>query len=58
MDTLHGLRRQTDNYFLVSGLDLALNVCLQYRSDFGCFVTCGARDPDLPRFARKIAEAL
>jgi UDP-N-acetylmuramate--alanine ligase len=41
---------------LVADLDAAFAWCAARRGAFGCFVTCGARDPGLPRLAQRIAE--
>ena len=41
---------------LVSDLDAAYAWCVAHRGDFAAFVTCGARDPELPRLARRLAE--
>ena len=41
---------------LVSDLDAAYAWCAAHRGDFAAFVTCGARDPELPRLARRLAE--
>lgn len=39
----------------VAGLDAAFDWCTAHQGDFGCFVTCGARDPGLPLLARRLA---
>ena len=41
---------------LVADLDAAYMWCAAHRENFGCFVTCGARDPGLPALARRLAE--
>ena len=41
----------------VADLDAAFGWCAAHRGDFGCFVTCGARDPGLPVLARRLAGA-
>ncbi len=41
---------------LVSDLDAALEAALPLAGRVGCFVTCGARDPGLPRLAQRLAE--
>ncbi len=41
---------------LVSDLDAALEAALPLARRVGCFVTCGARDPGLPRLAQRLAE--
>ena len=40
---------------LVPDLDAAFAWCAARRDAFDCFVTCGARDPGLPRLAQRIA---
>ena len=40
---------------LVADLDAAFAWCAAHRGAFDCFVTCGARDPGLPRLARQNA---
>ena len=40
---------------LVADLDAAFDWCAAHRGAFGCFVTCGARDPGLPVLARRLA---
>lgn len=40
----------------VSDLDAALDWCAAHRAAFGCFVTCGARDPGLPVLAQRLAQ--
>ena len=42
---------------LAESLDEAFGWCVAHRT-FGCFATCGARDPGLPVLAQKLAEAL
>ena len=42
----------------VGDLDAAFDWCAAHRRDFGRFVTCGARDPGLPRLARRLADAV
>ena len=42
---------------LVADLDAAFDWCAAHRGAFGCLVTCGARDPGLPRLARRLADA-
>ena len=42
---------------LVADLDAAFDWCAAHRDAFGCLVTCGARDPGLPRLARRLADA-
>ena len=44
------------NAALVADLDAAYEWCAAHRGDFGCFVTCGARDPGLPTLAKRLAE--
>ena len=39
----------------VADPDAALDWCAAHRGEFGCFVTCGARDPGLPVLARRLA---
>ena len=39
---------------LVGDLDAAYEWCAAHRGEFGCFVTCGARDPGLPVLARRL----
>ena len=41
---------------LVADLDAAYAWCAERRGEFGCFVTCGARDPGLPVLAKRLAE--
>ena len=41
---------------LVPDLDAAWNWCAAHRAAFGCFVTCGARDPGLPVLAQRLAQ--
>ncbi len=41
---------------LVSDLDAAFEAALPLAGRVGCFVTCGARDPGLPRLAQRLAE--
>lgn len=41
---------------LVESLDAALLWCQKNGASFGCFVTCGARDPHLPDLARRLAQ--
>ncbi len=41
---------------LVSDLDATLEAALPLAGRVGCFVTCGARDPGLPRLAQRLAE--
>lgn len=41
----------------VADLDSAYEWCRVHLSDYSAFVTCGARDPDLPQLAVRIAEA-
>ena len=43
---------------LVADLDAAYGWCAAHRGDFGCFVTCGARDPGLPVLARRLAHGI
>jgi len=43
---------------LVADLDAAYERCLGYRDACGAFVTCGARDPQLPALAKRLAEAV
>lgn len=43
---------------LVPDLDAALAWCEGRRAAFGCFVTCGARDPGLPLLARHLAQRM
>ena len=40
---------------LVPDLDAAYAWCAAHRGDFAAFVTCGARDPGLPRLASRLA---
>ena len=42
---------------LAAGHDEALAWCAERAGRFGCFATCGARDPGLPLLARRIADA-
>ena len=42
---------------LVADLDAAFGWCRTQADAFGCFVTCGARDPGLPVLARRLAAA-
>ena len=42
---------------LAAGPDEALAWCAERAGRFGCFATCGARDPGLPLLARRIADA-
>ena len=55
MEALRG-RCATPNVFLISDLELAEGFCRHWLHKFDCFVTCGARDPGLPRLAQKIAD--
>ena len=41
---------------LVSDFDAAFKAALPLAGRVGCFVTCGARDPGLPRLAQRLAE--
>ena len=41
---------------LVADLDAAYTWCAAHSDNFYCFVTCGARDPGLPKLARRLAE--
>ena len=41
---------------LVADLDAAFEAALPLAGRVGCFVTCGARDPGLPRLAQRLAE--
>ena len=41
---------------LVESLDAAFAWCRANGAPFGCFVTCGARDPHLPDLARRLAQ--
>lgn len=41
---------------LVPDLDAAWNWCAAHQAAFGCFVTCGARDPGLPVLAQRLAQ--
>ena len=43
---------------LVADLDEAYGRCFEYRDACGAFVTCGARDPQLPALAKRLAEAV
>ena len=54
IDALAALGRT--NAALVADLDAAYEWCAAHRGDFGCFVTCGARDPGLPTLAKRLAE--
>ena len=40
----------------VADLEAALGWCAAHGGGFGCFVTCGARDPGLPALARRLAQ--
>ena len=40
---------------LVDDLDAAYEWCAAHKDDFGAFVTCGARDPGLPKLARRLS---
>ncbi len=42
----------------VSDSDDAFNRCLKRQNEFDTFVTCGARDPNLPVLAKRLAEGL
>ena len=42
----------------VADLDAAFDWCAAHRRDFGCFVTCGTRDPGLPVLARRLARGV
>ena len=42
----------------VADLDAAYGWMTAHAADYAGFATCGARDPDLPRLARRLAEAL
>lgn len=42
----------------VKDLDAAFEWIVSHRSEYGAFATAGARDPDLPQLARRIADAL
>ena len=42
----------------VADLDVAYGWMTAHAADYAGFATCGARDPDLPRLARRLAEAL
>ena len=57
MEAMRG-RSPTDNVFFVSGPELAQDVCMRYRREFACFVTCGARDPGLPVLARRLSDEI
>ena len=39
---------------LVGDIDAAYEWCAAHRDEFDCFVTCGARDPELPALARRL----
>ena len=41
---------------LVDGIGAAYDWCAAHKDGFECFVTCGARDPELPALARRLAE--
>ena len=40
----------------VPDLDAAFGWCRAHKGAYGCFATCGARDPGLPPLARRLAE--
>ena len=42
----------------VADLEAAARRMAAVRNDFGCLVTCGARDPGLPGLARRLAEGV
>ena len=42
---------------LVADIGAAHAWCAAHRAEFECFVTCGARDPELPALARRLAGA-
>ena len=42
----------------VADLEAAYERCLALKDAVGAFVTCGARDPGLPRLARRLSEVL
>ena len=41
---------------LVADIGAAYDWCAAHKGGFECFVTCGARDPELPALARRLAE--
>lgn len=41
---------------VVADLDAAQDWCAAHPTAFGCFVTCGARDPGLPVLAQRLAQ--
>jgi len=47
---------RADKVVLVPDLDAAYDWIAARHADFAAFATCGARDPDLPKLAQKIAE--
>ena len=47
-----------DRCVMVSSLDAAFDWISANRGGFAAFVTCGARDPELPVLARRISESL
>ena len=48
--------RTPPNVELVADIAAARGWCTAHKGDFDCFVTCGARDPELPALARSLAE--
>jgi hypothetical protein len=42
----------------VEDFDEAIEWCRARKDRFGAFVTCGARDPDLPSFALRLSQAV
>ena len=48
-------RIRHDRVTLVRSHEEAFGWCLLHACEFGAFVTCGARDPELPQLARRLA---
>jgi UDP-N-acetylmuramate--alanine ligase len=46
------------NVFLARDFDEAEKWCHERKDSFGAFITCGARDPDIPAFARRLAQSV
>ena len=49
------LKEKVERCALVDDLDAAYEWCAAHKDDFGAFVTCGARDPGLPKLARRLS---
>ena len=45
-----------EKVMLTDSLDSAYAWCVVHHGEFDAFVTCGARDPGLPRLARRLSE--